>query len=105
MVLTDHIVNAPKAGYYKPIALLNRHHSFRMRPHENHLILLFSLIKVQIVLFLDRSQDIFPVPRNRQPGIRIQFLMGKLTAEAVRGFAPKYITAQEAEEIITTAAE
>ena len=37
--------------------------------------------------------------------IRIQFLMGKLTAEAVRGFAPKYITAQEAEEIITTASE
>lgn len=35
--------------------------------------------------------------------IRIQFLMGKLTAEAVRGFAPRYITAQEAEEIITTA--
>lgn len=37
--------------------------------------------------------------------IRIQFLMGKLTAEAVRGFAPRYITAQEAEEIITAAAE
>ena len=35
--------------------------------------------------------------------IRIQFLMGKLTAEAVRGFAPRYITAQEAEKIITTA--
>ena len=37
--------------------------------------------------------------------IRIQFLMGKLTAGGVRGFAPRYITAQEAEEIITTAAE
>ena len=37
--------------------------------------------------------------------IRIQFLRGKLTAEAGLGFAPKYITAQEAEEIITTAAE
>lgn len=35
--------------------------------------------------------------------IRIQFLMGKLTAEAVRGCAPRYITAQEAEKIITTA--
>lgn len=35
--------------------------------------------------------------------IRIQFLMGKLTAEEVRGFSPKYITAEDAGKIITTA--
>lgn len=32
--------------------------------------------------------------------IRIQFVLGRLTAEQVRGFAPKYITAEQAETII-----
>ncbi len=35
--------------------------------------------------------------------IRIQYTLGRITAEQVRGFAPRYITAGEAEEIITTA--
>lgn len=35
--------------------------------------------------------------------IRIQFVLGRITAEEVRCFSPKYITAEEAENIITTA--
>lgn len=35
--------------------------------------------------------------------IRIQYVMGRLTEEQVLAFAPKYITAEEAEEIITNA--
>ena len=35
--------------------------------------------------------------------IRIQFVLGRITAEEVRGFSPKYITAEDAEKIITTA--
>lgn len=35
--------------------------------------------------------------------IRIQYVLGRITAEQVSGFAPRYITAEEAEEIITTA--
>lgn len=32
--------------------------------------------------------------------IRIQYQMGKLTAEQVRAFAPAWITAEEAETIV-----
>ena len=32
--------------------------------------------------------------------IRIQYVMGRLTAEQVRGFAPRYITDEQAETII-----
>ena len=32
--------------------------------------------------------------------IRIQYLLGKLTADQVRSFAPKWITVDQAEEII-----
>ena len=35
--------------------------------------------------------------------IRIQFLLGKITAEQVRAFAPEYVTAEEAEKIVTNA--
>lgn len=33
--------------------------------------------------------------------IRIQYALGRITAEQVRDFAPRYITAQEAEEIVS----
>lgn len=32
--------------------------------------------------------------------IRLQYIMGRLTAEQVRGFAPQYITTEQAETII-----
>lgn len=32
--------------------------------------------------------------------IRIQYVMGRLTSEQVRGFAPQYITAKQADAII-----
>ena len=32
--------------------------------------------------------------------IRIQYVMGHITAEQVRGFAPQYITAEQADTII-----
>lgn len=32
--------------------------------------------------------------------IRLQYIMKKITAEQVRGFAPKWITAEQAETII-----
>ena len=32
--------------------------------------------------------------------IRIQYVMGHITAEQVRGFAPQYITAEQADAII-----
>lgn len=32
--------------------------------------------------------------------IRLQYIMGRLTAEQVCGFAPQYITAEQAEIII-----
>ena len=32
--------------------------------------------------------------------IRLQYIMGRLSAEQVRGFAPQYITAEQAETII-----
>ena len=32
--------------------------------------------------------------------IRIQFRLGKLTADQVRAFAPRWITAEQAEEIV-----
>lgn len=32
--------------------------------------------------------------------IKLQYVMGKITAEQVRAFAPKYITEAEAQEII-----
>lgn len=32
--------------------------------------------------------------------IRLQYIMKKITAEHVRGFAPKWITAEQAETII-----
>lgn len=32
--------------------------------------------------------------------IRIQYVMGRLSAEQVRGFAPQYITAEQANTII-----
>ena len=32
--------------------------------------------------------------------IRLQYVMGRITAEQVRAFAPRYITAEQAEEII-----
>ena len=35
--------------------------------------------------------------------IRIQYEMGKITEDQVRGFVPEYITAEEAETIITNA--
>lgn len=31
--------------------------------------------------------------------IRLQFIMGRITAEQVKAFAPKYITAEQAETI------
>ena len=34
--------------------------------------------------------------------IRIQYLLKKLSAEQVKSFAPKWITAEEAERIIAT---
>lgn len=33
--------------------------------------------------------------------IRIQYALGRITTEQVRDFAPRYITAQEAEEIVS----
>lgn len=33
--------------------------------------------------------------------IRIQYLMGRITADQVRAFAPKYITTEEAEAILS----
>lgn len=35
--------------------------------------------------------------------IRIQYTLGHITAEQARGFAPRYITADEAEAIVTNA--
>ena len=35
--------------------------------------------------------------------IRIQYALGRITEEQVRAFAPQYITADQAEEIITNA--
>lgn len=35
--------------------------------------------------------------------IRLQYIMGKITAEQVRGFAPKWITTEQAEKIISGA--
>ena len=35
--------------------------------------------------------------------IRIQYALERISAEQVSGFAPAYITAEEAENIITTA--
>lgn len=32
--------------------------------------------------------------------IRIQYAMGRISAEQVRAFAPQYITAEQAEQII-----
>lgn len=32
--------------------------------------------------------------------IKIQYLLGRLTAEQVRAYAPKWITAEQAEEIL-----
>ena len=32
--------------------------------------------------------------------IRLQYIMGKLTADQVRAYAPKWITAEQAEEIL-----
>ena len=32
--------------------------------------------------------------------IRVQFELGKITAEKVRSYAPRYITAAQAEEIV-----
>lgn len=32
--------------------------------------------------------------------IRLQYIMGKITGEQVRGFAPKWITTEQAENII-----
>lgn len=32
--------------------------------------------------------------------IRIQYELGKLTAEQVRGFVPRWLTSEQAEEII-----
>jgi len=32
--------------------------------------------------------------------IRLQFVMGRLTTEQVRAFSPKYITAEQVEEIV-----
>lgn len=34
--------------------------------------------------------------------LRIQYLLRKLTADQVKSFAPKWITAEEAERIIAT---
>lgn len=35
--------------------------------------------------------------------IRIQYLMGRITADQVRAFSPKYITTEEAEAILSQA--
>lgn len=35
--------------------------------------------------------------------IRIQYKMGRITEEQVRAFAPQYITAEQAEEIVSNA--
>lgn len=35
--------------------------------------------------------------------IRIQYKMGRITEDQVRSFAPKYITAEQAEEMIANA--
>ncbi len=35
--------------------------------------------------------------------IKIQYIMGRITAEQVRGYAPRWITAEQAEEIIAGA--
>lgn len=32
--------------------------------------------------------------------IRLQYIMGNLTADQVRAYAPKWITAEQAEEIV-----
>ena len=32
--------------------------------------------------------------------IRLQYIMGKITAEQVHGFVPKYITQEEADTIV-----
>jgi hypothetical protein len=32
--------------------------------------------------------------------IRIQYILGNLTPEQVRGYAPKWITAEQAEQIV-----
>lgn len=35
--------------------------------------------------------------------IRIQYKMGRITEKQVRAFAPQYITAEQAEEIVSNA--
>lgn len=36
--------------------------------------------------------------------LRIQYRLGRLTADQVRGYAPKWISAEKAEEIVGVAA-
>ena len=36
--------------------------------------------------------------------IRLQHIMGRITADQVRAYAPKWITAEQAEEIVSNSA-